>query len=188
MNYRLLEQALSFYGSRGYVYVSDAPWLVDKEASYATKPPGTEDVKVSNADKHLVASGEQSFIQLMLEGREFKRAMCITPCFRVERYNDYHKPYFMKVELINADDPSRGNLLQMVHDAASFFEKHVTIKIVETTPGSFDIQSKATRSELGSYGIRRYKDFMWIYGTGCAEPRLSLVQADIAGRASGSLT
>jgi hypothetical protein len=31
--------------------------------------------------------------------------------------------------------------------------------------------------ELGSYGIRKYKNlFQWVYGTGCAEPRLSIVE------------
>ena len=37
----------------------------------------------------------------------------------------------------------------------------------------YDIES-CNGIELGSYGIREFAGFRWIYGTGVAEPRLSL--------------
>ena len=40
---------------------------------------------------------------------------------------------------------------------------------------NYDIVSKIGHYELGSYGIRTCDYLKWIYGTGCAEPRLSRV-------------
>lgn len=189
MNYDNIANALDFYRERGYVYIEDAPWYVGRDAYYATKPAGTQDVHIfegrpgivsfpshGSDNQYMVASGEQSFIQMMLDGQEIKRAICVTPCFRVERYNDWHKPYFMKAELINGQDVDEGHLLHMIHDAAAFFEQFFTVRIVKTDVG-FDIVEKGTRAELGSYGIRTVeindRIMRWIYGTACAEPRLS---------------
>lgn len=182
MNYGYLHSAVEFYRNRGYVFVEDAPWLVEKAAYYSTRPLHTFDISLTEDNplglsRFLVASGEQSFIQMMLDGRPLKRAVCVTPCYRAERYNDWHKPYFMKAELINAQDVDEGHLLHMIHDACSFFESHeIIIRVVKTDIG-FDIIEKGTRVELGSYGIRKVsvlgKDLSWIYGTGCAEPRMS---------------
>lgn len=189
MDYGNIAKALEFYRERGYVYVDDAPWMVDKAAYYATKPPEAQaDVIKVREDgtnqKFLVASGEQSFIQLMLEGQPLKRAICVTPCFRVERYDALRRPAFMKAELINAHDVDEGHLMHMIHEAASFFELFFPVRIVKTGNG-YDIIEKGTRIELGSYGIRRVEvgppggkqNLEWIYGTACAEPRLSTVIA-----------
>lgn len=193
MNYGHIAAALDFYKGRGYTYVNDAPWYVCEEAYYATKPNGASDISINfenptfvgrrlNNRGYLVASGEQSFIQMMLDGQPIKRAICITPCFRAERDNDWHRPHFVKAELINAHDVDMGHLLHMVHDACSFFEGFIRdVRIIEPidAPGTFDIVEKDTRVELGSYGIREVtitgKKLRWIYGTGCAEPRLSSV-------------
>jgi hypothetical protein len=90
-----------------------------------------------------------------------------------------HRRYFMKAELINAQDVDDGHLIDMVHDACSFFERFVSVRVIRTAIG-YDIVEKGTRFELGSYGIReRYPAdqgrpaLKWIYGTACAEPRLS---------------
>jgi hypothetical protein len=195
VNYGHLADALEFYHGRGYSYVEDAPWAVGKAAYYATKPPGAApDVHIfcgppgvlsfpaDNFDnQYLVASGEQSFIQMMMDGQPLKRAMCVTPCFRIEKHDALRRPYFQKVELINADDPTVENLIMMVHDALSFFSNYVDVKVIQTyadeTKPSYDIVEKYTRIELGSYGIREIKHgnrfIEWIYGTGCAEPRLT---------------
>ncbi len=182
MNYRHLADAIDFYEGRGYTYVEDAPWLVGRDAYYATKPPdAAEDVVVQPSGLHMVASGEQSFIQMMLDGAFLKRACCLTPCFRVERWDALRRPYFEKVELINGDDPSPSNLIDMIHDALTFFQAQgIRTKVIETGREAFDIVEHSTRIELGSYGIRhmahpdeRSRDLSWIYGTGCAEPRLS---------------
>lgn len=191
MNYRNISDAIDYYKSRGYVYTPDAPWYVGRDAYYATKPLYSHDMHVFEGgngvisfpangehNQYLVASGEQSFLQMMIEGQDLKKHVCVTPCFRAERYNDWHKPFFTKVELINAQDVDTGHLMHMVHDAASFFEQFFSVRIVQVGD-SFDIIEKGTRVELGSYGIRerdiRGKRYRWIYGTGCAEPRLSTV-------------
>lgn len=189
MNYDNLARALTHYRERGFAYVDDAPWLVNAEAYNATKPVREDVTDVTcviagQPTKFFVASGEQSFIQLLLDGRMLKRAVCLTPCFRAEagcfraeaEFSEWHKLYFQKVELINAHDPSMASLIQMVHDAMLFFERQVAVRVVETGPEAFDIVTKKSRIELGSYGIRRVKtskELRYIYGTGCAEPRLS---------------
>lgn len=189
MDYHHIATALDFYKGRGYVYVPDAPWHVGRDAYYATKPAFARDAHYieggneassspseNPSNRYLVASGEQSFLQMMLDGQKLKRHVCVTPCFRIERYDHWHLPYFMKVELINAQDTDRSHLYDMVHDAMSFFEKFFSIR-TEVIGDSIDIVEKGTRAELGSYGIRERdicgKRYRWIYGTGCAEPRLS---------------
>ena len=180
MNYSNLARAVEHYVDRGYVYLDDVPWVIDKPAYDATKPAGAVIVDMTagmNTWGHPVASGEQGFIQMMLNGQPVKRAVCVTPCFRFEpRVDMLHRQYFMKVELINAQDTDRGHLIHMVHDACSFFENYFPVRVVETSDG-FDVVEKTTRFELGSYGIRDMyvsgRHLRWVYGTGCAEPRLS---------------
>lgn len=181
MIYGFISQAINHYQERGYVYMDDAPWIVGHMAYNATKPKGAKDVFYSTKDGptlHPVASGEQSFIQMMLDGQPIKRAICVTPCHRAEpKIDTLHRPYFMKAELINAQDVDGGHLIHMIHDACAFFEHFFPVRVVETETG-YDIVEKGTRFELGSYGIRDVavngKRLRWIYGTGCAEPRLSL--------------
>jgi len=183
MDYRHIASAIEFYQKRGYVYVQDAPWYVDPPAYDATKPPGATDLRIATPAGHfgnLVASGEQSFIQMMLDGQPLKRAVCVTPCFRWEqRLDELRRIYFLKAELINAHDVDEGHLMHMVHEACTFFETFLPdIRVLRTEHG-YDIVEKDTRVELGSYGIRDVtvsgKRLRWVYGTGCAEPRLSTV-------------
>jgi hypothetical protein len=196
VEYRNLADAVDFYVDRGYVYVPEAPWHVGMDAYYVTKPEGrcTDIHYFENRhgavsfpskgqdNRYLVASGEQSFIQMLLDGSDLKKHVCVTPCFRADRHDAWHQPWFMKAELINAQDTDEGHLVAMVHDAAAFFEQFFSIRVVKTARSdlgepAYDIIEKGTRAELGSYGIRdrliRGKSYRWIYGTGCAEPRLS---------------
>ncbi len=199
MDYGNIARAVDFYKERGYVYLDDVPWYVGKEAYYATKPEAAVDISLSASTEatlptHMgypVASGEQSFLQMMIDGQPIKRAICVTPCFRHEPKVDMlHRRYFMKAELINAQDVDEGHLIHMVHDACNFFEQYFAVRVVKTEIG-YDIVEKGSRFELGSYGIRdlkvpRYeksvnrgdlyagvRHFRWIYGTACAEPRLT---------------
>lgn len=187
MKHEHLSSAIKFYRERGYSYVHDAPYVVGKAAYYATKPPGAKDIRClvdGEEEQYLVASGEQSFLQMLFDGKLLKRAVCLTPCFRAEKHTDWNKFAFQKVELINADDPTGAYLTHMVHDAMAFFEQFVPIRLVETGRSdghpTYDIVEKNSRVELGSFGIRsaphpdgKSRDLQWIYGTGCAEPRLS---------------
>lgn len=191
MNYLHIGDAVEFYKQRGYVYIDDVPWTVGRDAYHATRPhPGAIDVHYFEGrhgaisfpahgehNQYLVASGEQSFIQMMLEDRDLKKHICVTPCFRADQYDGWHRPSFMKAELINAQDTDKGHLLDMIHDAATFFERFFAVRILQKGEG-YDIVEKGTRAELGSYGIRerdiRGKRYRWVYGTACAEPRLSM--------------
>lgn len=171
-----LTEALNFYKKRGYAY-KGVPWYVGREAYYATKPDdATADVQIQPYDKYLVASGEQSFLQLMLDGTHIGKSVCVTPCFRSEQVDTLHQPYFMKVELIQTTHVSEGGLMKMIHDACSFFEQFVPVTIAKTGLVSYDIVDTYAGIELGSYGIREYAHLKWIYGTGCAEPRLTQVR------------
>lgn len=207
MDYSNIAKAVEFYTQRGYVYLDDAPWIVGTDAYFATKPSGATDVVIDtdptgksyHLGGHPVASAEQSFIQMMIDGQPIKRAIAVTPCFRAEpRIDTLHRPYFMKAELINAQDVDEGHLMHMIHDACSFFEQFFPVRVVKTNAcdfgqPAFDIVEKGTRFELGSYGIRNKvfpegtvtgglrlmadANFRWIYGTACAEPRLSTALA-----------
>jgi len=188
MDYSHIANSVEFYRKRGYVYVQDAPWVVGRDAYYSTKPPEARDFRIDDGSvygngnpiqKYAVASGEQSFVQMLLDGQPLKRALCVTPCYRIEDWNVWHRPWFMKAELINAHDVDDGHLMHMVHEACSFFEQFLPhVRVIRTRVG-YDIVEKDSRMELGSYGIRdvtvRDQNLRWIYGTGCAEPRLSTV-------------
>jgi len=62
-------------------------------------------------------------------------------------------------------------------DAKSFFEYVIDdiVDIVEVKQSNSIINYDLmyNDNELGSYGIRKHMNMSWIYGTGCAEPRLS---------------
>lgn len=68
----------------------------------------------------------------------------------------------------------------MVNICLSFFEKELNtnLDIIKTDDG-FDINYK--KYELGSYGIRSCEYLSWIYGTGLAEPRMTIIKNLING-------
>lgn len=192
--FKRLLAACAFYQKRGYRY-SEAPWAVDEEAMCITRPFHYRNLPTmsyrvnyhSNEGMVMcpVASGEQSFLHDQLHN-EFKlmgRYVTLTPCFRNEEVIDaLHRPYFMKVELIDWTDTTTEGLNKMIHDALKFFrDRGLPCKIVKNIDPDpiaihqpYDIVSKKGHVELGSYGIREHsKVGRWVYGTGCAEPRLS---------------
>jgi hypothetical protein len=176
VNWSRLGLAINWYKSLGYEYM-DVTWIVPDEVYEATKPTDIEVFSCDTLGGNLVASGEQSFMQAMDWGRKIGKAVCCTPCFRAENtYDDFHLPYFMKVELIHKSGGKDG-LALMIKDAFNFFENACSMrcKVVEMPDGSYDIVDAQNGIELGSYGIRRWKDFSWVYGTGVAEPRTSQV-------------
>lgn len=170
VNYRLIDQAITYFRMLGYRPV-DAPWFVSRASMEVTSPPGVRYCSSFLGD--LVASGEQSFIEMfrngdLLEGRH----LCVTPCFRDEPILDeLRRNYFFKVELIDYNPKDvETSLNQIIMDAFIFFNTLLPVKIVDTEIGK-DIFWEDI--ELGSYGHRIHGDFSWVYGTGCAEPRLS---------------
>lgn len=195
INYQHLTQAQDYYRIRGYKPM-EVPWLVGYDTVNLTCPPGgiyycPVDNHESDSLGYLVASAEQSFIQLALD-KEFLRGnyQAITPCWRGDKIDVWHQRYFVKLELIRylgreqvSKDVAFEDLHTMLDDAIAFFTSFipsVVIPVESGMPGldvfgsTFDIVSDYPRVELGSYGVRYHKDVgTWIYGTGCAEPRLS---------------
>jgi hypothetical protein len=176
IDYQKIADAQKFYASHGFIPIT-VPWIVEYEAYNATRPPDRREFYC--LDGYLNASGEQSFIELMINGNKMKKYCCITPCFRDEPIlDDYHHRYFLKLELIDGN-VTKENLKRMIKLAKEFLDIYTTTptQIIQTdTNGSaFDILDGITGIELGSYGIRKYKKFSWIYGTGLALPRLDTV-------------
>jgi|GEM_PF-552696 len=180
IDYSKISYAIEFYVSEGFGYL-EVPWIVSKEANTITAPEG-----VKLFDNFLgcnVASGEQSFLELIMQNKLVPgKYVCCTPCFRDEKIlDDLHFNWFEKVELIDflgygtfSKEKVKCNLDNLLNSANSFFKKYIDTEIIDTSDGR-DIISEKHKIELGSYGIRHYNDFSWIYGTGIAEPRLSQV-------------
>lgn len=182
IDYQNIADSIEFYSQYGFKRI-ESPWTVTEAASNITKPPGCKDFKLKHEDnKVLVASGEQSFLYLYLKDflpkGEFQT---VTPCFRHESFDELHKKYFIKNELIDTDfskEKPIDKLQDMVVHAQRFFQKCLgsgEIRVDRTEEFAYDLVHARTNIELGSYGIRECGFLKWVYGTGCAEPRLSYV-------------
>jgi hypothetical protein len=182
INYQFLADAAKFYGP--FYPEIQVPWFISDKALEATMPPQARRSFTTFAG-NLVASGEQSYVQMMMDGTmPAGNWSCVTPCFRDEEYNKYHQIAFMKMELISFparykdwDDGTHHKVCEMemrkmMVKALDFFSQYLPAEIIKTDIG-YDIQAGSI--ELGSYGIRQSMGFRWVYGTGCAEPRLSQV-------------
>lgn len=181
INYQLLADSIKFYESKGFQRI-ETPWTVSAYVDDITRSKDRSHYQLKHNDKCLVASGEQSFLYLYLKEYLPKgKYQTITPCFRYEAYDLYHEKCFMKNELIITDKVDTENLDYVIKSAEAFFRTNVDfpddIKIVEIPNDEGIIQYDIDYHgiELGSYGIRHCQFLNWIYGTGCAEPRLSKV-------------
>lgn len=173
IDYKKISDSIFYYESLGYSYI-EVPWVASKESMEITCPK--DRLLFSTFIGNLIGSGEQSF----LNGRQYLpkgKFLCATPCFRDEPVLDqYHLNYFFKTELIITHSQSYNDFHDIIGDAFGFFEKYINhsdkLRIIETEQGKDIILNGI---EVGSYGIRSYKGFDWVYGTGCAEPRLSQI-------------
>ena len=198
IDYQKLAKAQEYYRIRGFKPI-EVPWIVGFQAIRLTCPKDgkfyslredTLEVPSNTNIGYQVASAEQSFIQLMLDGSlKPGRYQAITPCYRGDVLDTWHQRYFMKVELIVylgkdhlAVKTAWDSLDRMVNDCWAFFEDSLPISMLKTDTVIPWDQQGSTRDlvtvsggiELGSYGIREHSAVgTWIYGTGCAEPRLS---------------
>jgi hypothetical protein len=127
-------------------------------------------------DNMLVASGEQSFLQLIAQGElKHGKYVCVTPCFRYEQpITETHRLFFMKVELIIIRSSDRKQLRKMIDQVHDFMGQYIPgLRQVQIHDDQYDILTKSGL-ELGSYGLRSHPlTGPWIYGTGLAEPRFS---------------
>lgn len=168
-----LARAEAHYEGLGYIQRA-VPWIVSDAAYCSTKPDGV--LSYETIGGYLVGSAEQAFLQLLLQGEELGRHQALTPCFRNEVHDEQHLPYFMKLELFDGIDVNRNGLERMVEAALSYYSPLLPVEVVAVENGALDIVSREG-IELGSYGIRTMRfegrDLSWVYGTGCAEPRLT---------------
>lgn len=171
IDYNLLNNSTIYYENFGYKRI-EVPWTVSKAVDEITKPSEIPSFELKHNSKCLVASGEQSFLYLYL--KEFLpkgKFQTITPCFRYENFDFLHSKYFMKNELIITDDVSGDNLTKIVDVSLAFYRSYIPKAEPKITKIGWDIEVEG--KELGSYGIRECEFLKWIYGTGCAEPRMS---------------
>jgi hypothetical protein len=184
IDYNKIGTSIDFYTKNDFVRI-EAPWMVTEEISGLTKPPHVLDYHVPECHKVLVASGEQSFLYLANKGILAPgKYQTTTPCFRNEPIDLLHRKCFIKNELIQTVNINNQELEKMIKNAFDFFSIFINkdrLKIIKTPATqsivSYDIVAIVNNQELelGSYGIRKCEILKWIYGTGCAEPRLSLI-------------
>lgn len=169
IDYGKIALAVDMYSEAGYQYI-DVPWIVKKKSIEVTSPANVRKFKTFAG--FLVASGEQSFLEMQKDLKP-GRYQCVTPCFRDESVDDLHRQYFVKNELISVLDNAQNweeELSYMKEQVLKFFGEFGEPEF-ESTEFGWDLMMNGI--EVGSYGFRICKDFHWIYGTGCAEPRLS---------------
>jgi hypothetical protein len=180
INYGNIAKALEFYRAKGYTYL-EVPWIVSHAATAVTIPEGHEAMRLPKYGD-LVGSAEQSFIELLLHGAcPSGKFMAATPCFRDDNPDKFHQNTFFKVELFDGRQNSFDELWpistlgHMAKDALDFFHSLLYAKdaYLRATSDGFDIELHGI--ELGSYGIRKHNDWVWVYGTGYADPRFTTV-------------
>lgn len=164
IDWSIIHYGLEYYKNLGYIYV-DVPWVVESSISKMTFP---DDGVVSNIGS-LVGSGEQGFL---VDDYPTGKYITVTPCFRKENvFNDITRPWFMKAELYSQDLFPDYHV--MVDDAFNFMSRYCSCQKIETDEG-VDIVSNGI--ELGSYGVRKFHQKQWVYGTGFALPRLTIAK------------
>ena len=182
INYSNISKGIEYYSKCDFKYI-EVPWIVSEKVSNVTRPEGSNNIYISGYEhlkglSCLPASGEQSFLQLV-EKQTIKpgKYQTVTPCFRNEN-TVWNHPHFLKLELfvyeVNYLTVSVNNLVEI---CSKFFNSlGIETKILETGKNTFDIMSKSD-IELGSYGGRYWleQNVYWLYATGIAEPRTSMV-------------
>lgn len=184
IDYKILDDSIKFYKNCGYTRI-ESPWTVTPAVDDVTRPKDRVPFELVHNGKRLVASGEQSFLYLMLKGfLPPGKYQTVTPCFRNEPFDLEHTKYFVKNELIwIKDKPTREEVMQVRNQAHEFFKSYLNETPATTVfdkNGETDIVLSGSlmnkpNIELGSYGSRKFGPFEWIYGTGLAEPRFSSV-------------
>jgi len=174
ISYQHLQESIDCFSKHGFKRI-ETPWLVTDAIDSITRPKNKTAFTVEVKKKNLVASGEQGFLYLYLKNQLPKgRFQTTTPCFRDDVFDLTHTKYFIKNELIITDSVNKTELKKIVELSKTFFDTFFDKKTtIEKTKEGYDITIKG--DELGSYGIRKVEFLTWIYGTACAEPRLSIL-------------
>lgn len=180
-----MARSLHYWQVRGWAHVS-LPWLAPERYTACTRPLDAPD-DPTTTHGNLLASGEQSFLMLEDQGRlpDGDRFIGWTPCFRHEPvFDSTHHFYFLKAELYQrtTEELMTAHLNEMVEHARVWMDLEAALTgqsgraaIVQTGFLQFDIE--VAGMEVGSYGVRAANGRLYVYGTACAEPRLSTALA-----------
>ncbi len=185
IDWEMLYKAEKYYRLALNSTYIETPWIVEPNVAGITAP--SDEIKCSLGQ--LVGSAEQGFLQL-LNDRDPKMEMgryyhSISPCFRNDVIDELHERHFMKLELIYPYADGNGyvgpySVLSDMIDKAKelFFELGgVLSKVEPIVDQGYDIVGYKSGIELGSYGIRSAGGCIkWVYGTGLALPRFTLVK------------
>lgn len=166
IDYSKVNEAINYYNRLGFKYIP-VPWIVSDEAFSITKDLRT----FENNNNVNVASGEQSFLQLVLRGKlKEGRYQCCTAYntgsewyMRVELFD------FIGYKLLNMDK-QRERVNNVANISQSLFSEYTDTK-KKTKAGYIEIECNG--EIIGKYGYREYNGFSWIYGTGLDEPKFS---------------
>lgn len=186
--YKLMADAIAYYERAGFRYV-ETPWAVPHAVARITSP-NDECVFSFGSGQALVGSGEQSLLALAEEGKlATGKYQTTTPCFRNEKEDELHQKYFLKNELmvyapINAEVELEQLLAMCVEYYSHFAQGHKVAVTPSGTLGERDITVNGI--EVGSYGILTYSKHTWVYGTGHAEPRMSIAMKLFATQSENS--
>lgn len=180
-DYSKIAESIRYWGRLGFQHI-EVPWMVPSYFDEITRPKGAYPflIRHDNQIKGLIGSAEQSLVYLGMHSRIPKgRYMAVTPCFRSDPEDNMHTQHFIKNELHDTTNTKRKDLEVVLTQAVHFFKIYVPdVKVVSVTDMNpytqiaFDIMHN--NIELGSYGIREHSGYRWLYGTACAEPRLSM--------------
>lgn len=187
IDYHLLGLAQEFYSRHGFSKI-EVPWIVSTDASLATVPFSSL-VYETEDSMHLIGSGEQGFIQLMMNENKINKDkwyQTITPCFRREVPDKTHSTWFMKLELFRQFDNDVSSLVNsldlidhVIDKAYLFFDSVLGLEVEKVNNESEQVYDLYCNNiEIGSYGFRKIrindKIYSWIFGTGLALPRTQL--------------
>jgi hypothetical protein len=177
INYGRLDRSISYYELHKFKRI-ESPWTVSEKISNLTKPIESTNLEIKNKNKVLVASGEQSFLYLYIKGfiPLEDKFQTITPCFRDDIFDQLHTKYFIKNELFITDNVCEDTLYKTIHICKEFFESELSVSVTLTELGKNQIDLEYNGMELGSYGIRNVGFMKYIYATGLAEPRMTMIK------------
>jgi hypothetical protein len=188
INYNRIAQAQSFYKGRGYQNV-EAPWLVTPQAVRATLPLGK--TMMETVRGVLVNSGEQAFIQLMMNGHmEAGIFQTTTSCY--QDTTDHQSPYYFGVDetspwshqiaLISyKPDDVRVAYQQMVNDVMACFFEISDAEAFNAQQNDDGVDLHLNGIIVATFGVRKMNDHVWVYGSGLIEPRFTTALHSIFG-------
>lgn len=179
INWKMIAFAHDYWESERFEHVN-VPWIVDRKYTQVTHNIADDWNVLCTRKGDLVGSAEQGFIQSYYDGQlKSGKFISTSPCFRDDLVDDTHQIYFMKSELHINNEVNLNVLHNILHRAEIFFNTISTSNTVKVVRKQYNDEYDITLNgiEVGSYGIRQFGSYKWIYGTAIAEPRFSIADS-----------